>query len=176
MILSRPSLQRLLEGENPVVLANAGNEVIVDFVSYTLHLGNEFLYYHDPDLRPFVPPEERPTETREGPVVLPPGGKVLGCTAEFVEMPNQYMGFVQTKGSLARGFLIVHLCDGQIDPGYRGCITLEIVNFSDFNYVLEPGMPIAQLFIQELSEGLNAGYDGRFQGSHGPTPMRSPKG
>ncbi|WP_428981187.1 dCTP deaminase domain-containing protein [Marinomonas rhodophyticola] len=40
-------------------------------------------------------------------------------------MPNNKFGLVQTKGSIARGFISVHMSDGQVDPGYKGKVTLE---------------------------------------------------
>lgn len=98
-------------------------------------------------------------------------GKVLVCSEEILNMPLDIMGFVQTKGSLARGFLTVHMCDGQIDPGYRGKITLELFNFSDFYYKLVPGMAIAQLFLIELASSVIEGYNGRYQNSDTPTSM-----
>ena len=173
MILSKKSLNRLVEDPTPLALRPGGLSVEVDYASITLHLGGEFLSYRG-DSTPFVPPQERPTVRQVGQIVLPPNGKILGCTEEIVHMPTDMVGFVQTKGSLARGFLIVHLCDGQIDPGYRGAITLELVNLGDFYFILEPGMPIAQLFVHQLDESLSGqdGYSGRYQDSHSPTPMR----
>jgi dCTP deaminase len=109
-------------------------------------------------------------------VVIPPGGKLLACTQEEVEMPFDKLGFIQTKGSIARGFLFAHICDGQIDPGYRGKITLELLNASDFYYKLVPGMAIASLFLFNTDEEVDH-YDGRYQNSTAPTAMKTkPKG
>lgn len=109
--------------------------------------------------------------------VLPPGGRVLSCSEEYLNMPLDCMGFIQTKGSIARGFLMAHPCDGQIDPGYSGKVTFEIMNLSDFYYRLIPGMPFASLFLMTLSTPLSAdqAYSGRYQNSGSPTPMRSPQ-
>jgi dCTP deaminase len=67
---------------------------------------------------------------------------------------------------------MAHPCDGQIDPGYNGKITFEIVNLSDIYYYLEPGMPFASLFLHKLSSPVKQPYSGRYQGSFSPTPMR----
>ncbi len=90
-------------------------------------------------------------------------------------MPLDVMGFIQTKGSLARGFVMAHLCDGQIDPGYHGKITLELVNLGPVAYRLSPGMPIAQLFFMKLTSPVESGYQGRYQGATGPTSMKARK-
>jgi dCTP deaminase len=117
--------------------------------------------------------ETEPVEIgSDGCVSLRSGCCLLASTEEIVEMPLDLMGFIQTKGTIARGFVTVHLCDGQIDPGYRGNVTLELVNLSSFEYRLKPGMPIAQLFLHKLSTPLSAGYDGRYQMASGPTSMR----
>lgn len=84
------------------------------------------------------------------------------------------MGFIQTKGSLARGFLFAHACDGQIDPGYSGKVTFEIMNFSEFYYRLVPEIPFATMFVHKIDPALTPpnGYHGRYQNSSEPTPMR----
>ncbi|MDP2871992.1 MAG: dCTP deaminase, partial [Bacillota bacterium] len=154
-------------------------QVVVDLVSIGLHLDNQFLAYEPrTEESPVTPPQELPTRltivSSGDTYILPPGGKILACSEEVVAIPNDLMAFIQTKGSLARGFLTVHMCDAQIEPGYQGKITLEIVNFSDFSYELAPGMPIAQLFFVALLARMPTGYCGRYQGAMGPTAMRSP--
>lgn len=176
MILGNNEITDLLR--SGVVRTSPGSAVAVDIVSVTLHLDNSFLTYREYS-EPVVPPADLPTElTRvdDGDAfVLPPGGRVLACTAEMIDMPLDLMGFVQTKGSLARGFLMVHMCDGQIDPGFRGKITLELANLSGFHYKLVPGMPIAQLLFAELVSPVSQGYDGRYNQADVPVAMRSDK-
>jgi dCTP deaminase len=101
--------------------------------------------------------------------VLEPGESVLACTYEIVEVPLHVMGFIQTKGSVARSFL-GQLTDGQVDPGYHGKITLELVNFGPLRLALRPMMPIANLYILSLSEPVES-YNGRYQDSYAPSPM-----
>jgi dCTP deaminase len=137
----------------------------------------QFLVYDEYPEEPFTPPRQLKTKTislaPDEPYLLRPGDRVLGCSEERVEMPLELMGFIQTKGSLARGFLMAHMCDGQIDPGYRGKVTFEIINHSEFFYRLVPGMPFSQLFFFMLSSPHPTGYKGRYQESGAPTPMYS---
>jgi dCTP deaminase len=145
-------------------------------VSIGLHLGNRFIQYKEkPEV--ILLPSELETETVPaddcGQVIFPPGGCFLASTCEVVNMPLDVMGFIQTKGTIARGFVTVHLCDGQIDPGFRGNITLELVNLSHFTYRLMPGIPIAQLFLHKLTTPEAIGYRGRYQKADGPTSMRT---
>jgi dCTP deaminase len=176
MILSRPQLEEVV---SQGLITASVKPVCVDLVSIGLHLDNQFVEYAEHPIEPFVPPKQLLTKAKnvapDGAHVLVPQGKVLACSQEHIRMPNNLMGLIQTKGSLARGFLMVHMCDGQIDPGYEGKITFEIVNLSDFYYRLEPGMPIAQLFLVRLSAPVESTYDGRYQGSGTPTAMKERK-
>lgn len=175
MVLTKPSLEQLCIQR--VIINNVG-EVKVESVSVMLHLDNKFLKYKAAPKEPFVPPMYIDSSTQEiskdGHYILPPQGKVITCSQEIIEMPLDLMGFIQTRGSLARGFLMAHVCDGQIEPGYKGKITLEICNLSDFYYKLEPGMEFCSLFFYKLDAPLHPedAYNGRYQNSTGPTPMR----
>ncbi len=101
--------------------------------------------------------------------VLPPRSAVLGCSVESVKIPLGYYGFLQTKGSLARLFVFIHCCDGQIDAGYHGKITFEMVNMSNLNIRFLPYQKVAQLFIFKTSTNVVEPYNGRYQGATGPT-------
>jgi len=173
MILSTPELREIVQRN---VVTSSTGPVQIELISVGLHLDNQFTIYTEYPAAPFVPPKELKCENRViGPSEsfrLPPQGKVLACSEEIVNMPLDLMGFVQTKGSLARGFLLAHACDGQIDPGYQGKITLEVANLSDFYYDLKPGMAFASLFFYRLTSPVADGYSGRYQRSFTPTGMR----
>lgn len=173
MILSRKELALVVDSG---AITLPGGVVAIDLVSICLHLDNQFSVYTEPPETPITPPQQVRCENRVIGVGerfrLPPQGKVLACSTEIVNMPLELMGFVQTKGSLARGFLFAHACDGQIDPGYVGKITFEVINLSDFYYDLVPGMPFASLFLYQLSTAVETGYCGRYQQSFTPTAMR----
>lgn len=176
MVISKPDLETLVE--HGLISRTDGHPPDIDFVSIGLHLDDQFMTYDQYDERPLELPTDLKTVNKtvgsgtNGVYVLPPRGCVLSCSVERISMPLDVMGFVQTKGSIARGFVTAHLCDGQIDPGFSGKITLEIVNFSEFYYNLRPGMPIAQLFLYYLSSKVPVGYNGRYQNAGTPTAMR----
>lgn len=174
MIVAENSLVRLVQEG----LASRPDNVpvTVDLASIGLHLGTKFLRYKetsDPTMLPSLLTTEQVAVSEQGDVDFPPGDCILACSLEKVRMPLDYMGFIQTKGTIARGFVTVHLCDGQIDPGFEGCVTLELVNLSKVRYILRPGIPIAQLFLHQLTQPVKQGYSGRYQFSHGPTAMRN---
>jgi len=100
---------------------------------------------------------------------LLPQAAILACTYEFVKMPMGYFGFIQTKGSLARLLVSITCTDGQVESGYQGRVTLEIVNHAPYSVCLPPLASIAQLFIFKTSTRLAGPYDGRYQHADGPT-------
>jgi len=166
----------LVSGSELAELANQGlvkpDPRVVEQVAIPLHLDDQFLRYVLPN-EPVVTPTTVPTRPvpldAEGRVILPPGESVLACTYEIVNIPPHVMGFIQTKGSVARSFL-AQLTDGQVDPGYRGKITLELVNLGPLTLALRPMMPIANLYIWSLSTPVE-GYSGRYQDSYSPSSM-----
>ncbi len=174
MILSQPELVDFVSKGG--IRRPDGISPSVDLVSLGLHLGGQFLRYKG-DLAPHILPSSLETKAvkleADGCVSFPPGCCLLASTLEVVDMPLDLMGFIQTKGTIARGFVTVHLCDGQIDPGYNGSITLELVNLSQHSYRLRPGIAIAQLFLHKLTTPLLVGYQGRYQQATGPTSMRA---
>lgn len=94
---------------------------------------------------------------------------ILACSREIVRVPSGYFGLCQTKGSLARLFVSINCADGQIEAGYSGKITFEIVNLGPFNVRLAPGHKVGQLFIFKTSTKAVEPYSGRYQGANGPT-------
>lgn len=100
---------------------------------------------------------------------LRPGNAILACSSDTFRMPMGYFGQVQTKGSLARLFVAAHMCDPQIDPGYEGKITLEVVNHGPFTVNLKTHATVASLYIWKCSTANNSPYNGRYNRAKEPT-------
>ena len=60
------------------------------------------------------------------PFVLHPGEFVLASTLEMFTLPEDLAGRLEGKSSLGRLGLLTHSTAGFIDPGFTGCITLEL--------------------------------------------------
>ncbi len=102
-------------------------------------------------------------------IVLEPGDRILACSVDHFRMPANYFGLVQTKGSLARLFVSATCNDGQVEPGFNGKITLEIMNHSACTINLPVGSNIAQLFVFRCTMVAQNPYAGRYQDATGPT-------
>lgn len=112
-------------------------------------------------------------EMENGKLTIQPGQALLACSADRYKIPPGYIGFLQTKGSLARWMVVAHLCDGQVEPGFEGKITLEMVNFSpnpvEFNFRAK----IAQLYLHRCTNLMDEEqYKGRYADSDKPTTPR----
>jgi dCTP deaminase len=102
---------------------------------------------------------------------LIPGARVIACSKHKYSIPPDYFGLVQTKGTLARLFVQTTCNDGQIEPGFSGYITLEIVNLSPWTIELPVGSDIAQLYLIKCSCTASNPYSGRYSNlaKEGPT-------
>lgn len=138
-------------------------------VSYDIHLGPivkcRMAYigdsWHDFDLDEL------------GPQYMPKGKFFLAATVERFELPANVVGEVRDKSSLAReGIFMSH---GLIDPGFRGHITLELINHSESGFSLRSGMPIGQVTFQRVAAPVSRKYGDERLGSHyqdqEPTPQ-----
>ncbi len=82
------------------------------------------------------------------------GGRALVATGLVVAIPPGYAGFVQPRSGLALRHGVTCLnTPGLIDPGYRGELSVLLVNTDpDRDYEVQRGDRIAQLVIQRVEE------------------------
>lgn len=100
----------------------------------------------------------------------------LVSAAERFLMPNNVVGVVHDKSSLARKGLAVQ--NTVIEPGWRGFLTMEVTNHSDTAFTIRKGDAIAQVIFHFLDEEAEQPYDGKYQDqARGPQiPLREDGG
>jgi len=76
---------------------------------------------------------------------LMPGEFILMASREILNIPNGILSFVQGRSSIARLGIQTEQA-GLIDAGFRGTITFEIFNQSQFPIILYTGMRVAQVY------------------------------
>jgi dCTP deaminase len=86
------------------------------------------------------------------PFVLHPHNFVLGITLEWIRMPRDLGGYIVGKSSLARRGLIIETAAG-VQPGFSGCLALELSNVGEVPLALVPGMRVCQIFLHRVLEG-----------------------
>lgn len=94
---------------------------------------------------------------------------LLACSYQSVHIPQGYMGIVQTKGSLARMFVFAQCSDFQVDSGFKGYITFEFYNASDFDIYIQCGQKVVNLYILSASDKNIIPYQGKYSGFLEPT-------
>lgn len=126
------------------------------------------------DLR-LVLPKEGCWEGTQGRITyLQPGEFLLAATQERFDMPNDLVGIVHDKSTWARRGLSVF--NTIIEPGWRGWLTLELVNHGKELLELTEGQGIAQVVFHRTDEPVEQPYpaDGKYQDAgYGPQAARS---
>jgi dUTP pyrophosphatase len=67
-------------------------------------------------------------------------------TGIIVKIPDGHVGLVRDRSGIVSK-MNIHTVAGTFDPGYRGELSIFLVNFSDKELEIEKGMKIAQLLI-----------------------------
>lgn len=97
---------------------------------------------------------------REGCLLAPQGFRLLS-TRERFEMPDDVVGMVCDKSTLARQGLTVQ--NTIIEPGWCGYLTLEITNHSWWFRRIVAGQPIAQILFFRTDYPVCRPYAGKYQ-------------
>jgi dCTP deaminase len=102
-------------------------------------------------------------------MILHPNQLVLGATLEFLQVPSDLIAYVIGRSSWGRLGLIVATAV-MVQPGYRGCLTLELANLADTPVYLYPGTRVAQLVFHSMGEAALAYGEGpaKYTGPIGP--------
>lgn len=104
-------------------------------------------------------------------LLLLPGEFALASSIEEFNMPHSLSAQVLDKSTWARRGL--SLFNTWIDPGWRGFLTLEMVNHGKEAISLTTGWPIAQIVFFVLEEPTKLPYQGKYQNQEaGPVSAR----
>jgi deoxycytidine triphosphate deaminase len=102
--------------------------------------------------------------------VLHPAELVLAVTFECLRLDTSCAAQVLSRSSLGRLGLLSATAI-QVQPGYHGCLTLELVNLANVPLRLSPGQRVAQI-VPVPALGQAEGYAGAYQDS-GAKPQYS---
>jgi dCTP deaminase len=116
----------------------------------------------------FGPNSETRLITEDQPFTLKPAQFVLAKTLERVELPIAegrpcLAARIEGRSSFARSGLLVHFTAPTIHAGFKGTITLEMINFGPLPILLFPDMFVAQLIV-EIVDGVPFDNESQFQG------------
>ncbi|MBF0613682.1 MAG: dCTP deaminase [Magnetococcales bacterium] len=107
---------------------------------------------------------------------LHPGEFALGMTRERIGIPDDLVGWLDGRSSLARLGLMVHITAHSIDPGWDGHITFEFFNAGRLPLALHPGLRIGAISFETLSSPALRPYGkkpgAKYQGQQAPLTSR----
>jgi len=117
--------------------------------------------------------------SKEESFFLHPGELALAITFESVTLPDDIVGWLDGRSSLARLGLMVHVTAHRIDPGWHGNIVLEFYNSGKLPLALKPGMMIGALSFEPLTGPAMRPYhrreDAKYKGQQGAVGSRIDK-
>lgn len=178
--LIREELRERLDSTDPMkrlmVTPLLDRNVQVGAGSIDLRLGTEFLEMQRNTrsaIDPFTPSNTAKSFfVRLGDqLVLHPGQLLLGATLEFLVLPPDLTGQVLSRSSWGRAGLLVATAVA-VQPGFRGVLTLELVNAGDVPIILIPGLRVAQLQLWASKRPTDIPYDGKYDAPLGPQAAR----
>jgi dCTP deaminase len=154
--------------------------------SIDLRLGTEFLVLRrtrEAGLDPTAISQAEIDQLQERIVVpygkaiwLHPGHFMLAATFEYLRLPDDLGAYVLGRSSWGRVGLIVATAI-MVQPGFKGCLTLELVNDGDSPIKLYPGARIAQLAVHTLDGPTKHPYGpgGKYEAPIAPQASRLAK-
>ncbi|MDX1352150.1 MAG: dCTP deaminase [Thiomicrorhabdus sp.] len=189
MKLSDRDISQHLKVGKIVISPEPGSEKIKG-ISVDLRLDNRFRVFND-HTAPYIdlsgPKDEvqKIMDTVMGDeIIIPedqafflhPGELALAATLESITIPDDLVGWLDGRSSLARLGLMVHVTAHRIDPGWHGQIVLEIFNSGKLPLALRPGMDICAINFETLSSAATKPYnkraDAKYKNQTGPTSSR----
>lgn len=142
MILSDRTIKRLLK--NGELVCEPITEASIQPASIDCRLGNHFLTVESNHMSKITLDSKidyRDIETET--FTIPPHTFVLATTMEYIELPANISAFVEGRSSIGRLGLFIQNA-GWVDPGFKGCITLELYNANSLPIELKAGRRICQ--------------------------------
>jgi len=108
---------------------------------------------------------------------LNPGEFVLASTLESITLPDDIVGRLEGKSSLARIGLLIHSTAGYVDPGWQGHLTIQLSNVAKLPIALYYKMKIGQISFLRLTSPVDRLYGAtelgsKYQGQTEPTASR----
>ena len=174
MRLSDKDIEESLR-KGQIGISPAPDSSMISGVSVDIRLGNEFRVFQD-HTAPYIDLSGPKDEMQKAmnavmseEIYIPdgeafflhPGELALAVTYESVSLPDNIVGWLDGRSSLARLGLMVHVTAHRIDPGWSGQIVLEFYNSGKLPLALRPKMKIAALNFETMSSSAERPYNKR---------------
>src|SRR4051812_44228316 len=135
-------------------------------VSIDFRLGRTFMVFEH-SRNAFIDPRQpqsigeamRTIEVGEDePFIMQPGDFALASTVETLELPDDLLGRLEGRSSIARLGITVHSTAAVFEPGWVGTATMELSNLGRMAVALYPGMRICAFSFETVSSPVSVPY------------------
>ncbi|MDF2762014.1 MAG: deoxycytidine triphosphate deaminase, partial [Thermomicrobiales bacterium] len=141
-------------------------ETSLGSVSIDFRLGTTFMVfehsrhsYIDPRQPQSIGDAMRTIEcSLDEPFMMQPGDFALASTVESLELPDNLLGRLEGRSSIARLGITVHSTAAVFEPGWIGTATMELSNLGRMPVALYPGMRICAFSFEEVSSPVSVPY------------------
>lgn len=138
--------------------------------SYDVHLDDDIKIPQYPNIVNACQ-EVTYTDASKENYLMQPGQIILASTVEEVNIPDDVTGIVKGISSVGRLGLIIETA-GVLDAGFKGHITLELVNMSGSVIDLTEFDRIGQLLFFDMNDEAEKPYRGKYQNQKEVTGSR----
>ena len=166
MVLSDQDILRYIEDERIRIKPEIDHTTQLSSCSVDFRLGNTFMVFEHSRYS-FIDPRSPVSvaESMRKIVIAPgeafmihPGDFVLASTIESIELPDDLLGRLEGRSSMARLGIIVHSTAALFEPGWIGTATMELGNLGRIAVALYPGMRICSFTFEQLSSPAKVPY------------------
>jgi dCTP deaminase len=166
MILSDRDIRLALEEGRIRIDPMPDLETSLGSVSIDFRLGTTFMVfehsrhsYIDPRQPQSIGDAMRTIEcSPDEPFMMQPGDFALASTVESLELPDNLLGRLEGRSSIARLGITVHSTAAVFEPGWIGTATMELSNLGRMPVALYPGMRICAFSFEEVSSPVSVPY------------------
>jgi dCTP deaminase len=106
--------------------------------------------------------------------IMQPGDFALASTIESLELPDDLVGRLEGRSSIARLGITVHSTAAVFEPGWIGTATMELSNLGRMPVALYPGMRICAFSFEQVSSPVLTPYrakrNAKYAGQQSPRP------
>ncbi len=140
-----------------IVRENGLDLRLSDEIAYHKELKDSFVL--DPENKDHVE-KSYIVEKNKKEFVINPHQQVLLSTLEYLELPEDLVGLVELRSTWARhGFSLPPTI---IDAGFKGTITLEVINNAPFKILLRPKYRFAHVIFIKTNNIVSDSYKGSY--------------
>ena len=166
MILSDRDIRRALVDGRIKIDPMPDLERQLGSVSVDFRLGSTFMVFEH-SRHSFIDPRQpqsigdamRTIEVEgEDPFIMQPGDFALASTIESLELPDDLLGRLEGRSSIARLGITVHSTAAVFEPGWVGTATMELSNLGRMAVALYPGMRVCSFSFETVSSPVEVPY------------------